>query len=88
MLVLNRTLAALGDDMVYRGDLFKRLVDLFGTPKAAWGMALAATAFFFSPTHVWQGVSGTSDSGIMGVLHGLLDLAPDGTCGCQSSRTG
>ena len=75
MLALNWTLAAFGEEMVYRGYLLNRFLDLFGTSKAAPAMALVASSLVFSMAHVWQGVSGILDSAFMGVLYGLLYLA-------------
>ena len=75
MLLLNWTLAAFGEEMVYRGFLMNRLVDLFGDTRLGWGMALVGSSLFFSSGHVWQGVSGVLDSGAMGLLYGGLYLA-------------
>ena len=68
------TLAAIGEEVAYRGYLQNRIADLFAPLRgAAWiGLVLMSVAFGFAHGH--QGPTGVIDEGFMGLLLGLMYL--------------
>src|SRR5262249_15523560 len=75
VVVLAWTLAAFGEEMVYRGYLMNRVADLGHRPPAAWGAALGIISVLFGFAHRYQGVTGVVENGIDGLILGLLYLA-------------
>ncbi len=73
-LVLVWTLAAFGEEMVYRGYLMNRVADLLNRTRAAWWISLIVVHLAFGLAHAYQGVTGIIDEGLMGVLLGLMYL--------------
>jgi len=73
-LVLVWTLAAFGEEMVYRGYLMNRVADLFRRTRAAWIISLIAVNVGFGLAHSGQGITGMVDEGLMGILLGLMYL--------------
>jgi membrane protease YdiL (CAAX protease family) len=67
-------LAAFGEEMVYRGYLMNRVADLFGRTRSAWIVSVLAVHVGFGLAHVYQGLTGVIDEGLMGVLLALLYL--------------
>src|SRR5215472_6449972 len=74
-LALVWTLAAFGEEMVYRGYLMNRVADLFNRTRAAWVISLIAVHAAFGLAHAYQGITGIIDEGLMGFLLGLMYLA-------------
>jgi len=68
------TLAAFGEEMVYRGYLMNRVADLFKRTRAAWIISLLAVSVAFGVAHSGQGITGMLDEGLMGILLGLMYL--------------
>jgi membrane protease YdiL (CAAX protease family) len=68
------TLAAFGEEMVYRGYLMNRVADLFNRTRSAWIISLIAVHVGFGLAHAYQGVTGVIDEGLMGLLLGLIYL--------------
>jgi uncharacterized protein len=68
------TLAAFGEEMVYRGYLMNRVADLLHRTRAAWIVSLMAVHIGFGLAHAYQGVTGAIDEGLMGLLLGLIYL--------------
>jgi CAAX protease family protein len=68
------TLAAFGEEMVYRGYLMNRVADLFNRTRRAWIISLIAVHVGFGLAHIYQGVTGAIDEGLMGLLLGLIYL--------------
>jgi membrane protease YdiL (CAAX protease family) len=68
------TLAAFGEEMVYRGYLMNRVADLFDRTRRAWLISLIAVHVAFGLAHAYQGVTGVIDEGLMGVLLALIYL--------------
>lgn len=62
------TLAAFGEEMVFRGYVFGRLVDLTGTRVAA----VILTTVLFGFGHYYQGPAGVVDSCVSGLTFALL----------------
>jgi CAAX protease family protein len=69
------TLAAFGEEMVWRGYLMNRVADLGKRTRLAWIVSLIAVHVGFGFAHSYQGITGIIDEGFMGVLLGLLYLA-------------
>jgi uncharacterized protein len=68
------TLAAFGEEMVYRGYLMNRVADLFNRTPRAWIISLLAVHVGFGMAHVYQGITGVIDEGLMGLLLGVIYL--------------
>jgi membrane protease YdiL (CAAX protease family) len=74
-LALSWVIAAIGEELCFRGFLMNRVARLLGGGRAAWIVALLATSVFFGWGHTEQGVSGWVQEGLSGLLLGLLFLA-------------
>ncbi|MGB2603381.1 MAG: CPBP family intramembrane glutamic endopeptidase [Candidatus Sulfotelmatobacter sp.] len=68
------TLAAFGEEMVYRGYLMNRVADLLNRTRRAWIISLIAVHVGFGLAHAYQGMTGAIDEGLMGLLLGLIYL--------------
>ena len=75
------TLAAFGEEMVWRGYLMNRVADLGKYTRVAWIVSLVAVNMAFGGAHSDQGITGMMDEGLMGILLGSMYL---GT-GCNLS---
>ena len=73
-LALAWTLAAFGEEMVWRGYLMNRVADLGKRTRPAWVISLLAVNVLFGFAHRYQGITGIIDEGLMGVLLGLVYL--------------
>jgi membrane protease YdiL (CAAX protease family) len=73
-LALTWTLAAFGEEMVYRGYLMNRVADLFNRTQRAWIISLIAVQVGFGIAHAYQGLTGAIDEGLAGLLLGLIYL--------------
>ena len=74
VLLANWTLAAFGEEMVYRGYLMNRVAGLGGGTRWAWASSLVAVSAVFGWGHVDQGVTGQVQAALDGLLLGLLYL--------------
>ena len=74
-LVATWTLAAFGEEMVYRGYLMNRVAGLFRNPKMAWTISLVVVSFLFGLAHIDQGITGQVENMIAGLLLGVIFLA-------------
>ena len=68
------TLAAFGEEMVYRGYLMNRVADLFNRTRSAWIISLIGVHFAFGAAHAYQGWTGIIDEGLSGFLLGVIYL--------------
>lgn len=73
-LLLAWTLAAFGEEMVYRGYLMNRVADLFGRARVAWILSLVVVSVIFGFAHLYQGVTGVVENTVDGLLLGLMYL--------------
>jgi membrane protease YdiL (CAAX protease family) len=73
-LALAWTLAAFGEEMVFRGYLMHRIADLAGGTGPAWAAALVVSSAFFGWAHAYQGPAGMVATGLIGALLALLYL--------------
>jgi membrane protease YdiL (CAAX protease family) len=74
MLLLVWTLAAFGEELVYRGFVLNRLAEFGNGTKAAWVTSLLLMSIAFGFAHYEQGITGIIDEGFMGLLFGLAYL--------------
>ena len=68
------TLAAFGEEMVYRGYLMNRVADLMNRTRWAWIVSLIVVHVGFGLAHAYQGITGIIDEGLAGVLFGVVYL--------------
>ena len=71
----NWVLAALGEEMGFRGFLMNRIADLGGGTRVAWALSLVAASALFGWGHGGQGLTGMVQEGLAGLLLGVLYLA-------------
>jgi len=70
------TLAAFGEEMVWRGYLMNRVADLIGhSRRIAWITSLILVNAAFGVAHRYQGMTGIFDDALMGLILGLIYLA-------------
>ena len=69
------TLAAFGEEMVFRGYLVRRVCDLVGDATAGRAVALIASSGLFGLAHSSQGPAGVIAAGTIGGILGLLYFA-------------
>jgi membrane protease YdiL (CAAX protease family) len=69
------TLAAFGEELVWRGYLLNRMRDLLGHHVIGIGTSLAIVSVAFGLAHADQGLTGVIENTIDGALLGLLYLA-------------
>jgi hypothetical protein len=68
------TLAAFGEEMVYRGYLMNRVADLLNRTRRAWIISLIVVHVGFGLAHAYQGLTGVLDEGLMGILLAIMYL--------------
>lgn len=73
-IVLSWTLAAVGEELFFRGHLIAGLRGLLGQGRFATLIAVAASVIFFAVTHAYQGLIGMLDVGLFGLLLAWLYL--------------
>lgn len=73
-LSLSWTLAAVGEELVYRGWMLNRFEDLFGRSRIGVAAALVAMSAAFAVAHGYQGFTGVAENAVAGVLLGLIYL--------------
>ena len=72
---LSWTLAAFGEEMVWRGYLLNRLADLLGRSRAGWVLSLMVMGLLFGWGHNVQGTAGLLLNIYDGLAFGVLYLA-------------
>ena len=68
------TLAAFGEEMIFRGYFMNRIVDLSGNGRAGWISALLLSSLLFGMGHGYQGLAGAIGTTEIGLLLGALYL--------------
>jgi membrane protease YdiL (CAAX protease family) len=68
-------LAALGEELVWRGYVLNRVADVFGHRGAGLGMAVVIASVAFGLAHADQGATGVIENSIDGALLAVLYLA-------------
>jgi membrane protease YdiL (CAAX protease family) len=75
-LALTWTLAAFGEEMVWRGYLMNRVAGLAGhSSRAGWIASLILVNAAFGLAHRYQGATGIFDEALMGIILGVVYLA-------------
>jgi uncharacterized protein len=75
MVALIWIVAALGEELVYRGYLMNRLADVGRGTRFAWMVSLILSSAVFGLAHYEQGLTGIIEEGSDGLILGLLYLA-------------
>jgi uncharacterized protein len=69
------TLAAFGEETVYRGYLMNRVVDLMRPNRTGWIVSLIVVSCAFGASHIDQGITGQLENMIDGLFLGAIYLA-------------
>ncbi len=70
LLAFTWPLAAVAEEMVYRGYVLNRLADLFGQSRLGWGISLVLSAAMFSLAHGQYSLQFIVTSSLMGLVEG------------------
>lgn len=73
-IALSWTLAALGEELVWRAYLMNRVADVFGRTPAGWIGSLAVISIVFGLAHGYQGLTGWIEEGLAGLALGVMYL--------------
>lgn len=76
-LILTWTLAAFGEEIVYRGYLQKRICDMFENPGVAIFSGIAISSLLFGLAHTEQGLIGVTVTTLDAIFFSLLKLKYD-----------
>jgi membrane protease YdiL (CAAX protease family) len=68
------TLAAFGEEMIFRGYFMNRIADLLGSGRTGWISALLLSSLLFGVGHGYQGLAGAIGTSEIGLLLGALYL--------------
>lgn len=71
-LALSWTVAAFGEELVFRGYLLNCFGDIFNNPTLAKIFGLIISSILFGIVHLYQGFSGIISTGIAGLFFGIL----------------
>jgi len=71
------TLAAFGEEMVYRGYLMNRVAGVLRSTRAAWLFSLVLVSLLFGASHLDQGITGQLENFLDGLLLGAIYLVYD-----------
>lgn len=66
------TLAAFGEELVYRGYMMNRMADLGNRTTIAWAISLLAISTLFGLGHFYQGPTGVVDTAVTSLILGGL----------------
>ena len=72
---LSWTLAAVVEELAYRGWILTRCVEAGGGSRGAWAVGLVVSSVLFGIVHAYQGLSGMIATGLSGVVFGATYLA-------------
>jgi uncharacterized protein len=73
-IALSWTLAAFGEETVWRGYLMNRVADVGGRTPRAWAVSLLLVSIAFGLAHGYQGMTGWIEEGLAGLALGLMYL--------------
>ncbi len=74
LLGIGWTLAAVGEEVFYRGYIMKRIAALFGDGNIAWLIGAVVSSLLFGIAHNYQGISGMISTGFFGFVCGIVFL--------------
>ncbi|MBO0323892.1 CPBP family intramembrane metalloprotease [Muricauda sp. CAU 1633] len=72
--ILSWVLAAIGEEICFRGFLMNRIANVFGSNNAAWIVALVLSSILFGWGHTEQGITGWIQEGLSGLFLGIIFL--------------
>jgi membrane protease YdiL (CAAX protease family) len=75
LIALAWVVAAVGEELVWRGYVMNRVADVMGRSRVRWMLNLLAVSIVFGFAHVYQGVTGVVENVIAALLLGGLYLA-------------
>lgn len=73
-LAISWSLAAFGEEFIYRGYLMNRFARIMGDSSIAWIISVFITSALFGLAHIYQGTSGILITGLNGLYYGALFL--------------
>ena len=73
-IALSWTLAAFGEELVWRGYLMNRVADVLGQRKSSCMLSLVIVSAVFGLAHGYQGLTGWIEEGLAGLALGLMYL--------------
>ena len=73
-LIVVWTLAAFGEELIFRGYLMNTLARILGNKSGGWIFACIINSILFGLGHTYQGISGVILLGIVGLLYALFYL--------------
>ena len=73
-IALSWVLAAVGEEICFRGFLMNRISKLFGNTNSAWIISLVLSSILFGWGHTEQGITGWIQEGISGLILGVIFL--------------
>lgn len=68
------TIAAFGEEMIFRGYLMNRMADLVGRTRTGWISSLLGSSLIFGLAHGYQGLAGIVSTAEIGLFLGILYL--------------
>jgi uncharacterized protein len=68
------TVAAFGEEMIFRGYFMNRIYDLIGSGRTGWILALLLSSLLFGAAHGYQGLAGAIGTAEVGLLLGAVYL--------------
>lgn len=74
ILLIAWTTAAVGEEIVFRGFVLTKVSEILGSTTAAWGLAAIIQAVFFGLAHYSQSAFGIVQTGLIGLIFGILYL--------------
>ncbi len=74
-LILAWISGGIGEELLFRGYLLNRFVDLFGNSTWGWIIAIILQAVVFASGHAYQGITGAVSAGITGLIFGAMFVA-------------
>jgi membrane protease YdiL (CAAX protease family) len=74
-LAITWTIAAFGEETIYRGYIMNRAADFFRNSGTGWIIGLLFSSVLFGTIHYYQGFSGMLSTGISGLFFGAYFLA-------------
>ena len=79
LMALNWTVAAFGEELVFRILLLRGIAFALGNSRSSFGIALVAQAVLFGLVHAYQGPAGIVGAAVNGLVFGGLTLAARGS---------
>jgi membrane protease YdiL (CAAX protease family) len=71
------TMAAFGEEMLFRGYLLNRVADLFNRDKVGWTVGVLVSSVLFGLMHYYQGYMGVLVSFVIGLAFGIAYIRVD-----------